>query len=100
MYPNSCAYQEVVAGTYKNGLAVSKAVPGTSQWVPDQYFQEATWWRVKGISNGATGQLRLSANGSIIAQSSLAAFAKRGESGATEGLHGRDERCQHERSTA
>ncbi|WP_296256682.1 MULTISPECIES: hypothetical protein [unclassified Pseudomonas] len=73
--------QQAEEGKDKNGLAGSKAVPGTSQWVPDQYFQEATWWRVKGISNEAVGQLRLSAIGSIIAQNVLADVFKRGESG-------------------
>jgi len=87
-------------GRGKNGLAVSKAVPGTSQWVPDQYFQEATWWPVKGISNGAAGQLRLSASGSIIAPITLDVSEKRGESGANAGLRGHDERYQDERSTA
>jgi hypothetical protein len=87
-------------GRDKNGLAVSKAVPGTSQWVPDQYFQEATWWRVKGISNRTAGQLRLSASGSIIAPIALDVSKKRDESGAIEGLRGHDERYQDERSTA
>ena len=56
--------------------------------------------RVKGISNGAVGQLRLSATRSIIAQSSLAVALETGESGGLQGFRGHDERCQHERPIA
>jgi len=78
---NTCLKASFPSGVKKNGLAGSKAVPGTSQWVPDQYFREATWWRVKGISNDTAGQMRLSASCSIIAQNGLASVAKQGESG-------------------